>query len=97
MVIDICHVLIICEYFIWCLRLIVLESDYILAVVKYNYFVCWNFINFIYWKITGSSFRNNLMCKKQGKAAYNTPNWWDPFSDPTCGSFTAVGSYKLNK
>jgi len=30
----------------------------------------------------GSSPGNNLLCKKQGKAGYNTPKWWDPFSDP---------------
>jgi hypothetical protein len=23
------------------------------------------------------------LCKKQGEAAYNTPKWWDPLSDPT--------------
>jgi len=22
------------------------------------------------------------LCKKHGKAAYNTPKWWDPFPDP---------------
>jgi len=25
------------------------------------------------WNVTGSSFGNNLLCKKQGKAAYITP------------------------
>ncbi|AES65504.1 hypothetical protein MTR_2g040170 [Medicago truncatula] len=30
------------------------------------------------WKVTGSSPRNNLLCKNQGKAAYNTPNGGTP-------------------
>jgi len=25
---------------------------------------------------------NSLLRKKQGKAAYNTPKWWDPFPEP---------------
>ena len=30
------------------------------------------------WKVMGSSPENNLLCKKQGKAAYNTPNGGTP-------------------
>jgi len=30
------------------------------------------------WKVMGSSPGNSLMCKKQGKAAYNTPNGGTP-------------------
>ena len=30
------------------------------------------------WKVTGSSPGNNLLCKKQGKTAYNTPNGGTP-------------------
>ncbi|AES62236.1 hypothetical protein MTR_1g095940 [Medicago truncatula] len=32
--------------------------------------------------LTGLSLGNNLLCEKQGKTAYNTPNWWDLFPDP---------------
>ena len=34
------------------------------------------------WKGTSSSLRNSILCKKQGKVAYNTPIMWDPVSDP---------------
>jgi len=32
--------------------------------------------------VTGSSPRNNLLCKKQGRLRTIYQKWWDPFPDP---------------
>jgi len=57
-------------------------------------------INFVFserllscdWKVTGSSPGNSHLCKKQGKAAYNTPIMVGPLPGPcVCGSFSALG------
>jgi len=33
-------------------------------------------------KVAGLRLGNNILRKKQGKVAYITPKWWDPFPNP---------------